>query len=185
MTTKFCLGSLLCLAIWLPAVTRAADAPPGKTSDTKPASVQADTTTLDADKSDNLKIKGRLPSGWGKLGITDAQKQAIYKVQASYQARLDALRDQLTDLETKRDADMRGLLTDAQLKRLNDNGEAKVTKKLAADAKKDESKTKDSKTKDDKDTAAGSKTDGAAKTSKTRGKATAPDDDAKMASSPK
>lgn len=137
MVTKFCVGAFLCGVLTVPAVLCAADA---KQSATPTASnLQSATSTpaaaTDA-KTDTTKVKGRLPSGWGKLGITDVQKQAIYKVEASYESQIDALHKQLADLEAKRDADMRNVLTAAQQKQLDDMTSARAAKKsAAADAK--------------------------------------------------
>src|SRR5262249_30913098 len=38
------------------------------------------------DKKDT-KVKGVLPANWGKLGLTDDQKQKVYKTQAEYKDR--------------------------------------------------------------------------------------------------
>jgi hypothetical protein len=98
-----------------------------------------------------------LPSGWGKLGITDPQKQAIYKVEDTYADQLDRLRKQISDIEAKRDADMRSILTDAQQKRLGDKpdkAEAKAAKKAAAEAKNGDAKNSDGKNADAKNTPA-------------------------------
>jgi hypothetical protein len=145
MMAKFCAGSLLLVALSVPAILSAADAKSDTTPDAKQTAVTpAGSSTAPSNTSnsapdtrtDNIKINGRVPSGWGKLGLTEVQKQAIYKVQATYDAQLDALRTQLSDLEAKRDADMRTVLTAAQQKQLGNNAEAKVAKKAtAADAK--------------------------------------------------
>jgi Spy/CpxP family protein refolding chaperone len=142
MTTKFFVGSLLCVVLAVPVALRAADSKSEKSADAKPAAAApTDSSTADAttdSKLDNAKIKGRLPSGWGKLGVTDAQKQSIYKIQMTYDGQMDALKKQLSDLEAKRLADMRNILTDAQQKKLDDKSDSKATKKTAvADAKDD------------------------------------------------
>jgi hypothetical protein len=167
MTKNFCAGSLLCVALSVPAVLHAADAKPDKAAEataaatstsTAPVAANADSTT-DA-KTENGKLKGRLPSGWGKLGITDPQKLAIYKVEATYADQLDSLRKQIADVEAKRDADMRNILTDAQQKRLGDKpdkAEAKAAKKAAAaEAKNGDAKNSDGKNADAKNTPAAS-----------------------------
>ncbi|HTQ40680.1 MAG TPA: hypothetical protein VMJ32_16780 [Pirellulales bacterium] len=128
-----------------PVILRGADDQSNKATDAKqtanaPATATAAPAAAAATDStsatDDAKAKGRLPSGWGKLGITDAQKQSIYKVEASYETKIESLRKQLSDLETQRDADIRNLLTDAQHKQLDDAASAKSAKKAAAaDAK--------------------------------------------------
>ncbi|WP_166830017.1 hypothetical protein [Thalassoroseus pseudoceratinae] len=71
-------------------------------------------------KSGKIVFRGRLPNGWGKLGILYDQKQTIYKVQAQYNAEIDELEAQIEKLKAERDAAMRDALTDAQRKKLDD-----------------------------------------------------------------
>jgi len=83
-----------------------------------------------ADTKDT-KIKGQLPPNWGKLGLTDEQKQKVYKIQADYRDKIADLEKQIKDLEDKRKADMEKVLTDEQKKRLREilTGKAPEEKK--------------------------------------------------------
>jgi len=36
-----------------------------------------------------VKVKGFLPMNWGKIGLSDDQKQEIYKIQAKYGGEID------------------------------------------------------------------------------------------------
>ncbi|HEY2827358.1 MAG TPA: hypothetical protein VGJ04_07130 [Pirellulales bacterium] len=140
MITRLFAGPLFVVALTVPAILRAADATPDKNTDSKQAVATPPASIPDPTNDallDSVKFKGRLPSGWGKLGISDSQKQSIYKIQAAYVLQIDPLKKQLSDIEAKRDAEIRNVLTVAQQKALADNASAKVAKKAAAaDAKK-------------------------------------------------
>ena len=94
----------------------------------KPAGTKA------AEKSDQE--KGRLPANYGKLGLTEAQKNSIYEVQKKYKSQLDDLEKQLDALKSKRDGEVEAVLSDAQRKILKDlvdaAKEAKKPKKAPA-----------------------------------------------------
>ena len=66
------------------------------------------------------KVKGSLPPNWGKIGLTDDQKQEVYKVQAKYTAEIEKLEAKIRDLKAARDKDMRAVLTADQKKALLD-----------------------------------------------------------------
>jgi hypothetical protein len=150
MSKKSLWGSL-CLVACLSMVARAADDSSTKSSDSKKSAaksaVPADTSAKsDSAKSDvapaDEKLKGRLPNNYSKVGVSDAQKQKIYSLEASYKSQIETLQKQLSDLEAKRDADIRNVLTDDQKKKLDElTGDASKTKAAkkaaAADAKAD------------------------------------------------
>lgn len=60
------------------------------------------------------KASGRLPNNYGKIGLTDWQKQKIYSAQEKYGAQIDALVKQVELLREKRDAEIDGVLTPEQ-----------------------------------------------------------------------
>lgn len=105
---------------------------------TKPAGTKA----AQAEKSDQE--KGRLPANYGKLGLTEAQKNSIYEVQKKYKSQLDDLEKQLDALKAKRDGEVEAVLSDAQRKILKDlvdaAKEAKKPKKGAEGGKDDAEK---------------------------------------------
>jgi hypothetical protein len=74
------------------------------------------------DKKDEptTKVKGKLPSHWGKIGLTDDQKQTIYKVQAKYDPEIDKLTAKIDELKATRDKEMKAVLSADQKKALED-----------------------------------------------------------------
>ncbi|MBN9519673.1 hypothetical protein J0H58_14320 [bacterium] len=66
------------------------------------------------------KAKGILPMNWGKLGLTDAQKQDVYTVQGKYNAEIDKLDAKIRELKAARDKEMKAVLTPEQKKRLEE-----------------------------------------------------------------
>ncbi len=67
-----------------------------------------------------LKYKGVLPPNWGKLGLTEAQRQEIYKIQAKYNKEIDALEAKIKELKAARAKEERAVLTPEQKKRLEE-----------------------------------------------------------------
>src|SRR5262245_21126067 len=51
------------------------------------------------DKDTPAKFKGTLPANWGKLGLSDEQKQKVYKVQSEHHDKIAALEKQVKDLK--------------------------------------------------------------------------------------
>jgi hypothetical protein len=89
------------------------------------------------DKKDDTatKVKGVLPAGWGKLGLTDDQKQKVYKVQGEFNDKIAPLQKQINDLKAAEKAEMVKVLTEAQKTRLK---ELALDKVPGATDKKDE-----------------------------------------------
>lgn len=100
-------------------------------------------TTKPTTKSTAVEKKqtNRLPANYGKLGLTDAQRDKIYAVQEKYDSQLDALEEQIKALRAKRSAESEAVLSPEQKKILKDlNEEAKETK---SKPKKADEKTKE------------------------------------------
>jgi hypothetical protein len=72
------------------------------------------------DQPKGARSRGSLPANWGKLGLSDDQKQQIYTIEGEYRAKIDTLNKQLSDLKAKRLSDLRKVLTDAQRARLKE-----------------------------------------------------------------
>ena len=70
--------------------------------------------------SGSIKVKGTLPSNWGKLGLTDAQVQEVYKIRNKHNDEIDRLKAKIKELETARDKESKAVLTTDQKKRLDD-----------------------------------------------------------------
>jgi hypothetical protein len=82
------------------------------------------------------KTKGQLPANWGKLGLSEEQKQKVYRIRNDYAPKIDDLQKQVTDLREKERRDMEGVLTDAQKARLREI----MASKAPADDKKGKDK---------------------------------------------
>ena len=77
---------------------------------------------------DSGKKKGTLPPNYGKIGLTDEQKQDIYKILAKYIGDGDDLNKKLKDLTTKRSAEIEKILNEDQKKALKKLTDAKTKK---------------------------------------------------------
>jgi hypothetical protein len=64
------------------------------------------------------KVKGKLPPLWAKIGLTDSQKQDIYKIQGKYGMEIDKLEAKIAELKSSREKEMKAVLTDDQKKAL-------------------------------------------------------------------
>lgn len=67
------------------------------------------------------KSKTRLPMYWSKLGLSDAQRAKINAIRADYQAKIEALKEQIKRLENQEQAELTKVLTSeqrAQLKKI-------------------------------------------------------------------
>lgn len=73
-----------------------------------------------ADDKPDTKMRGQLPQSWGKLGLSDEQKQKIYRVQGEFRAKIDALEKQIMDLKSAEKKDLEKILTPAQKERLRE-----------------------------------------------------------------
>lgn len=60
------------------------------------------------------KYRGQLPANWGKLGLTDEQKQKIYEIQTKVREKTEELARQIRELKEKERKDMETVLTDEQ-----------------------------------------------------------------------
>ncbi|MSR52010.1 MAG: hypothetical protein EXS09_01815 [Gemmataceae bacterium] len=69
---------------------------------------------------DPPKAKGYIPTGWGKLNLDAAQKQAIYAVQGEYKEKISKLEDEIKKLEADKYKKMVGVLKAEQKKILTD-----------------------------------------------------------------
>jgi TolA-binding protein len=84
----------------------------------------------DGDKKkdkDPPKLKGFLPANYGKLGLTDVQKQRIYRVQADFKDRIAELQAAIEKLRKEQREKIEAVLTPEQMKRLKEirSGERK------------------------------------------------------------
>ena len=66
------------------------------------------------------KVKGALPPKWGMLGLSDEQKQNIYKIQGRYNEEIDKLEARIKEFKATRDKEARAVLTPDQRKKLEE-----------------------------------------------------------------
>ena len=66
------------------------------------------------------KLKGNLPQHWAKIGLTDAQRQDVYKVQSKYRDEIDKLNVKIDEIKVTQKKEMEKVLTDEQKKRLRE-----------------------------------------------------------------
>jgi hypothetical protein len=64
--------------------------------------------------------KGKLPTHWSKLGLSDEQKSRVYAAQAEFGPQIADLQKQIDALKKKEREALNGILTDAQRARLKE-----------------------------------------------------------------
>lgn len=64
--------------------------------------------------------RGQLPTYWKQIGLSDDQKQTIYKTQSIYDEKYAILKAQMDELKTKERKELEDILTADQKKRLRD-----------------------------------------------------------------
>jgi hypothetical protein len=71
------------------------------------------------DKDKDKKLKGYLPANFKKLGLSEAQVQKIYKLQADYDVKQADLKRQMEKLKAQEKEAVEGVLTPEQRKELD------------------------------------------------------------------
>src|SRR4051812_10332724 len=71
------------------------------------------------EKKDKEKLKGFLPANYKKLGLSEAQVQKIYKLQAEYKDKLAAIERQKSQLKAEEKEAIEKVLTKEQLAELD------------------------------------------------------------------
>lgn len=89
-----------------------------KKEDTKKEDTKKEPTT-------KTKAKGQLPQNWGQLGLTDEQKQSVYRLQGKYNEEIDVLEAKIKELKSKMSEERSKILTAEQKKRLEEILKAK------------------------------------------------------------
>jgi hypothetical protein len=90
-------------------------------------------------------VKGRLPTYWTKLGLSDEQKQKTFKVMSEHHEKVVALEKQLKELKDKEKSDLEEILTEEQKKHLREMIASKAPAEKTPD-KKPETKPEEKKT---------------------------------------
>ena len=122
-------SGLVFVALLLPqAYSQDAKKPEAKTAAPKSEPVKPDSTSAKTDASPTTK-KGRLPNNYGKLDLSDEQRDKIYGIQARHQGAIDKLEKQLEELKEKQATDLFGILTKPQQAKLNELSSSSKKKK--------------------------------------------------------
>jgi len=74
---------------------------------------------------------GRVPNGFGQIGLTRDQKERIYGIQAAYSERIKELEAELEQLKSEQVVQIKNVLTDAQ-KTAIENYEARMSSRRKA-----------------------------------------------------
>ena len=77
-------------------------------------------------KEATSKGRGQLPTYWAQLGLTDLQKQSIYKIQGKHNEESDKLELQIKEMKGKMIEERSKILTAEQKVRLEDILKAKA-----------------------------------------------------------
>lgn len=85
-----------------------------------------------AEQTATPKPRARLPSQYGKLGVSVEQRERIYAIQADYDSRIDDLQSQIEDLRTKRNSELEGVLTSDQREQLEQIRHVQLAKRRSA-----------------------------------------------------
>jgi hypothetical protein len=73
------------------------------------------------DKKDKEgKVKGQLPQGWSKLGLSAAQKEEVYKLNAEHKAGVDKLKEEIAKLDAELVKKRLAVLNEDQRKKLRE-----------------------------------------------------------------
>jgi len=108
--------------------------------------------TFGDDKKDPPKAKGYLPMYWKQLGLTDAQRQKVYDVQAKYKEKMADLEKQLKQLKSQERDELFEVLSREQKDQLKKIYDEKGPPDSPKDgAKKDDAPSKDSEKDSEKD----------------------------------
>lgn len=73
-----------------------------------------------SEKTPAPKFRPRLPNYYGQVGISREQRQKIYAIQRQYHEKIAPLRAQLEALEEQRDKEVAAVLTEEQLKKVEE-----------------------------------------------------------------
>jgi len=86
--------------------------------------------------------KGFLPANWKKIGLSDDQVKTIYKIQAGYDTKIDALKAQIDALKKEEKTELEKVLTPAQKEKLKEILIGGLDKDTPKDGGKDSPKDK-------------------------------------------
>jgi hypothetical protein len=82
--------------------------------------ILASGSVIGQDPKPQGRAKGQLPPNWGKLGLSDDQKQQVYKIQTEYRGKIQDLQAQIKELQRQQNLALQKVLTDPQKARLRE-----------------------------------------------------------------
>jgi hypothetical protein len=80
----------------------------------EPGTTQVDSKTKTKSSKRSYDPARRVPNLFGQLGLSDAQKESIYKIQGQHMPKIDALEKQLDELRAQMVKDCEAVLTGPQ-----------------------------------------------------------------------
>ena len=92
-------------------------------------------TEIKPQKTTRKAPRGRIPNGFGKVGVTEKQRSEIYRIQAQYQEEIQNLQDELDELKAREYLEVYDVLTDdqkASLKTMREEASAARKKRAAS-----------------------------------------------------
>jgi hypothetical protein len=105
----------------------------------EPGTTQPDTKTKTKSAKRSYDPARRVPNLFGQLGLSDVQKESIYKIQGKHMPKIDALEKQLDDLRAQMLKECESVLTGPQkqmlVERRSGAAEARTKKASIAPAK--------------------------------------------------
>ncbi|MDQ3332152.1 MAG: hypothetical protein M3552_16115 [Planctomycetota bacterium] len=102
------LGAAILAALFVPAAAQT-----GK-PDAKDGEPVAETKEFLLDVSEARAKTGRVPNGYGQIGLTRDQKERIYGIQAAYAQRIKELEEELEGLKVEQIVQIKNVLNDNQ-----------------------------------------------------------------------
>jgi Spy/CpxP family protein refolding chaperone len=86
-------------------------------------------------------VTHRVPAYFSRLGLTEQQRETIYKIEGKYYPQIQAMEKQEEELRTKMKSECEGVLTPAQKQRLEQQRKAASEARKAASSAKAAAKT--------------------------------------------
>lgn len=106
------------------------------------AGATQDKDKKDKDKKEPGKAKGMLPAGFKDLGLSKAQIEKIYSIQAEFKGKINKLQAEISELKKSENKEVFGVLTDDQREKYLKNKGVETKDKKDKSPEKDKGKDK-------------------------------------------
>jgi Spy/CpxP family protein refolding chaperone len=107
---RMLLIGVLSLCLFAPAAAQ----PERPTAKAKPGDAAEKPKLFLLDVTNARAKSGRVPNGYGQLGLTQQQRERIYGIQAAYSERIKELEAEIEALKAEQSEQIKNVLTDAQ-----------------------------------------------------------------------